>query len=267
MSQYGWANGPAPMRAQVMGFRDALADALGSNLAGLYLHGSLAMGCFNPACSDVDLLAVTRRGMTVETKRRVAELLLKTSGAPSPIEISFLREASLRLWEYPTPYDFHYSQDWHKKPRHELSSGEWQTCNNQPRTDADLAAHITVTLHRGICLYRKPIVEMFPSVPVEDYWASLLADFEWGHERLGQNPVYFILNACRIYAYVREGRICSRDEGGAWAASILPGEFRETVGRALEIYRGDKPGGPFEAATLARFAAYMREKIKTPPSP
>jgi len=77
-----------------MGFRDALADALGSNLAGLYLHGSLAMGCFNPACSDVDLLAVTRRGMTVETKRRVAELLLKTSGAPSPIEISFLRFTS-----------------------------------------------------------------------------------------------------------------------------------------------------------------------------
>ena len=108
---------------------------------------------------------------------------------------------------------------------------------------------------------------MFPSVPVEDYWASLLADFEWGYERLGQNPVYFILNACRIYAYVREGRICSKDEGGAWAASILPGEFRETVGRALGIYRGDKPGGPFEAATLERFAAHMRGQIKTPPSP
>jgi len=38
-------------------------------------------------------------------------------------------------------------------------------------------------------------------------------------------------------------------------------------GRALEIYRGDKPGGPFEAATLERFAAHMREQIKTPPSP
>src|SRR5574341_274962 len=131
MSQYGWANCPAPVRAQVMGFRDALADTLGSNLTSLCLHGSLAMGCFNPACSDVDLLAVTRRGMAVETKRCVAELLLKTSSAPSPIEISFLREANLRPWAYPTPYDFHYSRDWHQKLRHELSSGEWQTWNNQ----------------------------------------------------------------------------------------------------------------------------------------
>ena len=205
--------------------------------------------------------------MTVETKRRVVQLLLKTSGAPSPIEISFLREADLRPWEYPTPYDFHYSQDWHKKLRHELSSGEWQSWDGERAGDEDLAAHITVTLQRGICLYGESIAAAFPPIPPEHYRASLLADFEWAYERLGQNPVYFILNACRIYAYVREGRICSKDEGGAWAMSVLPEEFWTTVSRALEIYRGDKPGGPFEAATLERFAAHMREQIKMPPSP
>jgi streptomycin 3"-adenylyltransferase len=267
MSQYGWADCPAPVRAQVMGFRDALADALGSNLAGLYLHGSLAMGCFNPACSDVDLLAVTRRGMTVETKRRVAELLLKTSGAPSPIEISFLREADLRPWEYPTPYDFHYSRDWHEKLQRELSSGEWQAWEDEHGRDEDLAAHITATLQRGICLYGESIAAAFPPIPPEHYRASLLADFEWGYERLGQNPVYFILNACRIYAYVREGRICSKDEGGVRAVAALPQEFREIVGRALDVYRGQQIAGQFERTELARFAAHMREQIKMPPSP
>ncbi len=49
--------------------------------------------------------------------------------------------------------------------------------------------------------------------------------------------------------------------------SVLPQEFWATVSRALEMYRGDKPGGPFEAATLERFAAHMREQIKTPTSP
>ncbi len=266
MSQYGWADCPEAVRAQVMGFRDALADALGSNLAGFYLHGSLAMGCFNPACSDVDLLAITRRGMTVETKRRIAELLLKTSGAPSPIEISFLREANLRPWAYPTPYDFHYSRDWHQKLQRELSSGEWQAWDDERGRDKDLAAHITITLRRGICLYGEPIAVAFPPVPLEHYRASLQADFEWAYERLGQDPVYFILNACRIYAYLCEGRICSKDEGGAWVMSVLPEAFRETVSRALEIYRGDKPSGPFEAATLERFAVHMREQIKTPTS-
>src|SRR5574337_747753 len=159
VSQYSWANCPASVRAQVTRLREALADALPDNLVGLYLHGSLAMGCFNPACSDIDLLAVTRQRMTVETKRGVAELLLRTSDAPSPIEVSFLREADLRSWAYPTPYDFHFSEDWREKFRRGLSSGEWQTWNDHPRTDADLAAHITVTLHRGICLYGRPIVE------------------------------------------------------------------------------------------------------------
>ena len=28
----------------------------GGNLLGVYLHGSLAMGCFNPKKSDLDLL-------------------------------------------------------------------------------------------------------------------------------------------------------------------------------------------------------------------
>lgn len=35
-------------------------EELGGNLVGIYLHGSLAMGCFNPDTSDVDLLLVVR---------------------------------------------------------------------------------------------------------------------------------------------------------------------------------------------------------------
>jgi hypothetical protein len=32
-----------------------LQDILKENLVGMYLHGSLAMDCFNPARSDIDL--------------------------------------------------------------------------------------------------------------------------------------------------------------------------------------------------------------------
>ena len=31
---------------------------IGDDLAGIYLHGSLAMGCFNPDRSDIDLIVV-----------------------------------------------------------------------------------------------------------------------------------------------------------------------------------------------------------------
>ena len=37
---------------------EAAKGAFGANLTGVYLHGSLAMGCFNPKKSDIDLLVV-----------------------------------------------------------------------------------------------------------------------------------------------------------------------------------------------------------------
>ena len=37
-------------------FVEAAREAIGENLLGVYLHGSAAMGCFNPKSSDLDLL-------------------------------------------------------------------------------------------------------------------------------------------------------------------------------------------------------------------
>lgn len=267
MSQYGWANCPDAVRAQVTGLLEALRETLGGDLVGVYLHGSLAMGCFNRERSDIDLLVVARQGMTVETKRRIAEMILRFSAAPSPIEISFLSEPELRAWQPPLLFDFHYSEDWREKLQRELSNGEWQAWNGEEHTDADLAAHITLARQRGVCLYGKPTAEVFPPIPPEHFRDSLLADFEWGYIRRGQNPVYFILNACRIHAYLREERICSKDEGGRWAISILPEAFREMVAKALNIYGGQPPAGQFEENELEQFAAYMRKTVEAHRTP
>ena len=37
-------------------FVAAARETIGENLLGVYLHGSAAMGCFNPKSSDLDLL-------------------------------------------------------------------------------------------------------------------------------------------------------------------------------------------------------------------
>ena len=34
------------------------------DLTGIYLHGSLAMGCFNPNKSDIDLIIVIKNNIT-----------------------------------------------------------------------------------------------------------------------------------------------------------------------------------------------------------
>src|SRR5690242_9294878 len=82
VSEFSWDDCPVDVRAQVTRLVVALQALLGANLLGVYLHCSLAMGCFNPEQSDIDLLVVVRDSMPGEIKRRVAALLLHVSGAP-----------------------------------------------------------------------------------------------------------------------------------------------------------------------------------------
>ena len=42
---------------------------LGENLAGIYLHGSAVMGCYNPKKSDIDIIIVINDDMTDHLKR------------------------------------------------------------------------------------------------------------------------------------------------------------------------------------------------------
>ena len=261
MAQYGWTDCPESVRAQVEEFLNTLRDSLLDNLVGIYLHGSLALGCFNPELSDIDVLVVTRQPMTLETKRQLAEFLLGHSANPAPIEISFLAEAFINPWQYPTPYDFHYSEDWREKVSAELSSGTWKKWNDEIQTDEDLAAHITVLLRNGIVLNGRPIEEVFPTVPEEDYVDSLAKDFEWGKDRIEQYPLNFILNAFRVCAFLEEGRICSKEEAGTWALSTMNNNFKGLAECALEAYRGNQEGESFAKAETERFAEYMTERI------
>jgi hypothetical protein len=146
--------------------------------------------------------------MTENIRREVALSVLQYCGNPSPFELSFLRESYLHPWQYPTPFDFHFSEDWRDKTVEALAAPEWRLWVSQPPpTDPDLAAHVTITRARGICLVGKPIFKVFPEVPRADYIDSILADFDFARKLMADNPVYAILNFCRIYGYLREGRI------------------------------------------------------------
>jgi streptomycin 3"-adenylyltransferase len=42
---------------------------LGARLVGMYIHGSIAMGCFNPQSSDIDVLAIVSHPLCIESKQ------------------------------------------------------------------------------------------------------------------------------------------------------------------------------------------------------
>ncbi len=263
MSQYNWIHCPEPVRTQINNLLVAFKQALDENLIGIYLHGSLAMGCFNPARSDLDLLVVIQHGMSVETKRYIVQTLLDSSQSPSPVEISFLVSSDIHPFQHPLPFDLHYSEDWRKRYVRALADGMWRTWNDEKKHDPDLAAHITVTRARGICLYGKSILDTLPIVPPPFYAEAIVGDFNDALAEYQSMPVYFTLNACRVLAYLREGYIYSKDEGGMWGLQTLPPELYRVVAQALNIYRGNTADAPFEETALTQFAQYMEQNIHT----
>ncbi len=261
MPQFGWNDCPAGLRRQATALVAGLQAALGDELAGVYLHGSLAMGCFNPQRSDLDVLVATRGRLAAEARPRLARLLLKLSGVPAPIELSVLSVADLHPWRHPAPYEFHYGEDWRDRTQAHLLTNTWPEADSTP-TDPDLAAHLAVTLARGVSMWGPPAAEVLPTVPASDYIDSILADFRWGRDLLGVNPVYFVLNACRVRAFLAEGRYLSKDEGGAWGLRRLPEAHRPIIRQALRLYRGELAGENWNSAALEAFAAAMAEGIE-----
>ena len=264
MSQYGWHNCPANVKAQVNHLVDAFGSLLNANMAGVYLHGSLAMGCFNPQRSDIDLLVVTHEPTDLATKRDLIKVLLAYSLQPCPVELSFLRRSDLVPWQYPTPFDLHYGEGWRSKYTEELSSGTWQAWNDVQAYDTDLAAHITVTNARGITLLGASIAETFPAVPRQDFVASILDDVEsakFGLQGIAHNAVYVVLNACRTLAYLQTDAILSKAEGGVWALQHVPASCRGTVEAALQAYQHTATEGSFDDDQLQHFSITMQNEI------
>jgi predicted nucleotidyltransferase len=193
-----------------------LREALGDELVGVYLHGSLALGCFNPALSDIDLLVITRRPLTPEQRQAVGAVLSRGGR----IEISFLAEPSLRPWRHPAPYDLHFGS------RQRLLG---------PGEDHDLAAHFTVARHAGVAFLGPPPADVFPEVPWDDYEDSLRRDLESCGEHGGR--LYAVLSPARIWATLTERSVHSKASGAEWALERAPQEFRPLLSRVLEIYR------------------------------
>lgn len=208
------------------------------NFLGLYIHGSLAIGGFNPDRSDVDLLVVVKNPLDIATKCKLAEFLLANSNDPYPIEISLLTQKQLENWVHPSPYEFHYSEGWRYSFERELLTGQNGAINNGHKVDPDLAAHITILNHRGVCWEGPPIEDVFPVIPRAHYLSSILADYQDCLKNVEANPVYCVLNLIRVYWYVKEGVISSKLEAGEYGLNFFPQEYKQTIQKVADCYQG-----------------------------
>lgn len=245
---------------------DGSREVMGENLLGIYLHGSYAMGCFNPAKSDLDFIVVARRGLSDECKRRYMDLIVALDDAfpanrnANPhhggIEMSVVLKSACDPFAYPTPFELHFSRGHLDRYRSDPEDYvRWMK-----GTDKDLAAHFTVIRRRGVCLYGPPIGEVFGEVPPEDYMDSIRDDIAGAREEIADNPMYLTLNLARVLAFQEEGAVLSKKEGGEWGLEHLPEAYHPLIRAALEDY-GSDAAVQYDEALARRYAAYMLERI------
>lgn len=176
------------------------------------------------------------------------------------MEISLLNHQDLVPWTFPTPFDFHFSEEWRERIAADTASGAWRVWGDARATDPDLAAHITVLRHRGVVLHGPPIDRIFPDVPRGDYIAAI-----WDHDTKGapiaDKLVYAVLNLCRVLLFLEEGRIASKDEGGEWGVGNVSKDYAHLIRHALRLHRSEDQAPLFDHPDLQRFATYMEGRI------
>ncbi|MGG3913299.1 aminoglycoside adenylyltransferase domain-containing protein [Rossellomorea vietnamensis] len=104
---------------------------------------------------------------------------------------------------------------------------------------------------------------MFPIVPRSDYLSSIVGDFQECLDRIQKDPIYCTLNMIRVFRYVKEGVISSKEEAGRWGLAHLPKELSSTVNKIIDCYSSEKDDCQFENDELLRFRDYVTNNVQT----
>ncbi len=214
---------------------DACADAcralLGSAFVGAYVHGSLANGDYHEARSDVDFLVVSHEDVAHEVRRAVGAAFREADDdlPGRGLEASLTPLSSTRGERIPPRFYAHYSRTRSVVPTTE--DGD---------VDGDLILHFATARACGIMIDGPRVQDVFAPVRFRDFVASLIDDFTWmmSDEQLARDPVYAILNACRllVVASTRKVEVLSKIDGAKRALSLIDAHHRPLIQSTLKTY-------------------------------
>lgn len=228
----------------------ALARVLGDILDSVILHGSLALGDYEPGRSDIDVLAVVERPLTdgeIEVARAVVFRL--ASRAPTVVDLRVVTRAAAAA---PT-----------RAPAMELyvrarGSGT-TTVETRVAGEPDLVVELSIAREIGRTLLGCDPATVIGTVPdgwVVQYSDELLA--QWEH--LTDDPKHaelMVLTACRIWRFTTEGTYCSKSAAARWAVERDP----SLTAVAGALRRRNEPDATVEPAEIARLLSIVRSRI------
>jgi len=228
--------------------------ALGDNLVGVYMRGSLAIGDFIPDTSDVDLLAVTERRVHDAEFATLAALHATVAATPlryaNRLEIAYVDRAALRRFES----GLHHAT---------LGQGEalaWTEHHANWILERWTVRECGVTLlgpDPRILIDPIAVDELRAAVRsrLRDWadWAGQPDDPDWLLPR--SHKAYVVETMCRALATLACGRLLSKPRAVAWALATLPEPWHSTVEQS-QAWRTDNTADPAIVAEVMRFVRW-----------
>lgn len=236
-----------------------IKEILKDNYVGVYFHGSLRLGSFNPNKSDLDFIIVVKEKLDFKTKEQIWDKMLENEKLfpKKGFEFSVVLEENCKNIKHPIPYELHGSEAWIDRYKKDKSL----VINDEYKVDADLASHFNViNVPKDSMDFGKPSKEVFAKVPKEYIIDSNYGDTLECVEEIINNPVYCILNLCRFYALIKEDLTLSKYDGGKWALDNMNSGYNDVIKKAMDDYFSDT-NNQYDNEELKLFAEEAIKKI------
>ncbi|HUF59168.1 MAG TPA: aminoglycoside adenylyltransferase domain-containing protein [Actinomycetota bacterium] len=234
--------------------RDAIVDATGSSLMGLYVYGSLATDDFEPDVSDIDLIAVLRD--------RPDETLVRQLGK---MHESFARAQP--AWRDRIEVDYVLARGLADCRTHattivRISPGEPLRLIEAGR---DFLLDWYPARQDGVGLEGPRLGSLIPPIPEAEYLAEVRKYLVGFRNRFDEDAspgsqAYAILTMCRGLAALRAGDRLSKREAAVRIQQEFP-RWADLIDRALawrdQQWAADQPDGSATTAETRTFIAEM----------
>jgi len=230
-----------------------LDDLLQGRILSAYATGSLALGGFVPAQSDIDVIAVCPDSLVPEEKQAIVSALHKDAldcPARGLELVIYSRSAAAKASKAPC-----FEINLNTGPRMPFRASF--DCASEPRHWFVL--DIAIVREHGRALVGLPAKAMFAPIPREWSLEALQESLDWhaDHESITH---YSVLNACRALRFTVENVWSTKEQAAKWARSQV--DDAALVDASLAIRGGQTAELP-DGHRVRAFVMDIRDRLST----
>jgi hypothetical protein len=230
---------PSGAAGAINRYLDALDAAMPGVVVGLHVCGSLALGDYAPARSDIDVVTVVADELDARQRSHAAEIhrvvATRVDGPYlTPVQLATRPDAV-------GPVPFHVDGRFETGPCHEVSPITWSIL-------AERAITVRGRSPRAAGVRADPeAVRVFSVANLGDYWAGwartvsgLLDDTDGADPVEARMIEWCVLGVLRVAIAARSGRVVSKRRAGEYARERCDERWRDIVTLALESRTGER---------------------------